>query len=49
MVGWPLSPELLAALQNMDGKVRRRIENTIRGSLDIPLLSAAQETGSAAA
>jgi transcriptional regulator with XRE-family HTH domain len=49
MHGWPLSPELLAALQNMDTKTRRRIENTIRGSLEMPLLTPTQETGSAAA
>lgn len=48
--GWPLSPELLAALQNMDAQAARRAENILRSALDMsPVPAPAQETADAVA
>lgn len=39
MKGWPLSPELLAALQNADERTALRAENAARIALDMAPLS----------
>lgn len=39
MNGWPLSPELLAVLQNADETIRRRAENAARVALDMETLT----------
>lgn len=52
MTGWPLSPELLAALQNADPKTRKRAEVALMNALDIELVPAQglmQETPGGAA
>lgn len=36
--GWPLSPEVLAALHRVTPDDRRRIENSMRALLDMPFL-----------
>lgn len=48
MAGWPLSPELLAVLQNADERTVLRAENAARIALDMPPL-VAQLTGNRAA
>jgi len=48
MQGWPLSPELLAALQNASPEMRSTIEAAARGLLRLPP-GGAQETPGAAA
>ena len=40
---WPLTPELLRALSNMDDKELRRIENSIRGQLDMEPITRSQQ------
>ena len=36
---WPLSDELVDTLRRVDAETRRRLENSIRGQLDMPLLA----------
>lgn len=36
--GWPLSPELLAALLKATPKEKRQVENLARNQLDMPLI-----------
>lgn len=38
---WPFTPELLARLAAVDPEERRRLENSVRGQLDMPLLASA--------
>ncbi len=40
--GWPLPPELLAALQNADAKTLRRAQNALMSALDMDLVPAKQ-------
>lgn len=50
MKGWPLSPELLAALQNADPQKRAFVENTARLALGLAITQTpTQETSGAAA
>lgn len=51
MNGWPLPPQLLAALQNADPKTLKRAQNALMSALDMDLVPAtpAQETGGASA
>lgn len=44
---WPLSPALLARLAAIDPEERRRVENGVRGQLDMPLLASAGNTDAA--
>lgn len=48
MNGWPLTPELLAALHSMDTKSARRVENTLRSMLDMPTLPIEETTTASA-
>ncbi len=49
MTGWPLSPELLAALQCADERTRRQAENVARALLGMSALPGAQETAALSA
>lgn len=51
MTGWPLSPELLAALQNAEPRALKRAQIALMNALDMDLApsQAAQETPGAAA
>lgn len=44
---WPLTPELLARLAAVDAEERRRLENGMRGQLDMPLLANTGNTDAA--